>query len=214
MRWETPLRHAVKNNRGTFSHCNPVFPRKGLWEGDRFLNNYTTLLCRSIGSGVPAAPTGDPLLQQGPVQTAGVDKKSCSMEPLMYHLPEISNSTEEAGWLACLTLVVKKMPGKTLRLCKVWETVYLPQREAGSFVLWITYLYHDSSPKEWILCCTIQPDNNEQRINPVQFLRWKKVQQRQSSGAAVKIKDTVASDLFEFEVKLCQRGTKNTNTSL
>lgn len=62
VRRETPPRRAVKNNRGTFSHCNPVFPGKGLWEGDRFLNNCTTLLCRSRGSQVPAAPA-----EQGPL---------------------------------------------------------------------------------------------------------------------------------------------------
>lgn len=56
VRWGTPPRHAVKNKRATFSHCNPVFPGKGPPEGDRFLDNYTALQCRSIGSGVPAAP--------------------------------------------------------------------------------------------------------------------------------------------------------------
>lgn len=75
-RQETPQRHAVKNNRGTFSHCNPVFPGKDLWEGDRFLNNCTTLLCRSQGRRIPAAPAEQSplsisLLQRGPVQAAG-----------------------------------------------------------------------------------------------------------------------------------------------
>lgn len=66
-----PRRDAVTNNCWTFSHCNPVFPGKSLWEGVGLggevisCTNCTTLL-RSWGTWVPAVPEQGPPLSPSP----------------------------------------------------------------------------------------------------------------------------------------------------
>lgn len=99
--WDTLSKTAVE-----LSHTATRYSHgKAFLERDRFLNNRTTLPHHSIGSGVPAAPTerGTLSCSGGPrPERCGLQDGS-SMEALKYHLPEISNSTQGAGWLACLT---------------------------------------------------------------------------------------------------------------
>lgn len=101
VRGGSPPRHAVKNSRGTFSHCNPIFPRKGLFREGSFPqqpHHFAAPLHRKWSSCSPSW-TGDPELQRGaPSRTLWSTRWL-----LKYHLPEISNSTQGAGWLACLT---------------------------------------------------------------------------------------------------------------
>lgn len=156
---DMPQGHDVKNNCGTFSHCNPVFPGKGLWERDRFLNNYTTLLCRSGGSQLPAAPAEQgplslslPVLQQGPVQAAGETSKAAQWSLWVSITWNIKQHIR--GRLTCLFDFggQKDFKGRKKYKCEKSEKRFIyPRgfgREAGSFVAWKIYLNHNSSPRK------------------------------------------------------------------
>lgn len=99
--WDMLLKTAVE-----LSHTATRYSHgKAFLERDRFLNNRTTLPRCSVGSRVPAAPAERGILSSsgGPHPDRCGLQDGSSMEALKYHLPEISNSTQGAGWLACLT---------------------------------------------------------------------------------------------------------------
>ncbi len=157
VRRETPLRHAVKNNCGTFSQCNPVFPGKGLWEGDRFLNNYATLLRRSQGSRVPAAPAEQGplslcLLQQGPVQAAGETSRAAQWSLSCINYLKYQTAGKRAVDLFVWLWWSERFLAKLRDVQIVRRSLFTPRgcvRAAGSFVVWMTYLYHNSSPRKF-----------------------------------------------------------------
>lgn len=99
----SPPRHAVKNSRGTFSHCNPIFPRKGLFRERSFpqrLHHFAVLLHRKYSSCGPSW-TGDPVLQRG-----APSRPLWSTRWLLNGGSQVSftrNIKQHArGWLTCL----------------------------------------------------------------------------------------------------------------
>lgn len=184
---DMPQGHDVKNNCGTFSHCNPVFPGKGLWERDRFLNNYTTLLCRSGGSQLPAAPAEQgplslslPVLQQGPMQAAGETSKAAQWSLWVSITWNIKQHIR--GRLTCLFDFGGqkdfKRRKKSINVKRVRKGLFIPE-DLGEKLdhlspeRFISIIIH--RPGSPILCSTMLLNNNQQE-KCLQFSRWKGVQ--------------------------------------
>lgn len=181
---DMPQGHDVKNNCGTFSHCNPVFPGKGLWERDRFLNNYTTLLCRSGGSQLPAAPAEQgPLSPRSPAGAcAGCrgDKQSCSMEPLSINYQKYQTAHKRTVDLFVWLWWSERFQGKekSINVKRVRKGLFIPE-DLGEKLdhlspeRFISIIIH--RPGSPILCSTMLLNNNKQE-KCLQFSRWKGVQ--------------------------------------
>lgn len=138
----SPPRHAVKNSRGTFSHCNPIFPRKGLFREGSFPQQphyFATPLRRKWSSCSPSW-TGDPELQRGgPIHNAVVYK----MAP-QWRLSSIIYPKYQTAHKGLVDLLVWL---KWVKVCLVGLGDVQSVRKrlcttASLFVGWITYLWN------------------------------------------------------------------------
>ena len=159
-----PQRQGLKNNCGSFSHCNPVFPEKGLWEGDCFLYNYATLLRHSCSS----SRTGAPLSLHS-------CRSLCRL---------LGKTSRAAQWsLSCINYLKYQTPPKRAvalfvwlwwsegflaKLRDIWEDVF--EGSGVNFVSVRFYIYHNLSDRKFLSLL-----HNKERQNS-QFLRRKKVQ--------------------------------------
>lgn len=147
-----------------FLTLKPSIPKERLLRGGSFPQqrcNVAVPLPRKPGS-CSHSWKRDPLLQWGPVQAAGVEKllKGASRVSFSWNIKQHIRGC----LIACLTLVVKKLSGTTPRITKFEKGFIYTRgckREAGLFVAWITLSQFIA--QEWILRCTMQSDNNEQR---------------------------------------------------